>query len=63
MFNAVVKAKTNLNSFLPPYTHDTNRAIWIYGPPASGKTSYAYANYPELYVKDPNSNFWEGYTG
>lgn len=62
-FNAVVKAKANLLTFLSPYKHDKNRAIWIYGPPKTGKTTYALDCYPNAYLKDPSNLFWEGYTG
>lgn len=33
---------------------------WVYGPPGSGKTSWALKEFPDLYEKD-KSKYWNGY--
>lgn len=41
------------------------RGIWIWGPPGTGKTTFARTEYAEpsqIYVKAQNK-WWDGYTG
>ena len=37
--------------------------ILLIGEPGTGKTKWAYDNYPSLYRKDSNTLWWDGYTG
>lgn len=39
------------------------RAFWLWGPPGTGKSSSIRTQFPELYAKDPNSKWWDGYSG
>lgn len=36
--------------------------LWLWGEPRTGKTRYAWDNYPDLFVKDLNK-WWDGYHG
>lgn len=36
---------------------------WWFGPPRSGKSQKARADYPEAYMKDPTNKWWDGYNG
>lgn len=45
----------------PPTLADQFSAIWIHGPPGSGKSRYVRDTYPSLYVKNTNKWF-DGYT-
>lgn len=47
---------------LPKYTHPTERGIWIYGNPRSGKSTAVLGVYPDCYLKIQNKWF-DGYDG
>lgn len=36
---------------------------WWWGAPGTGKTSRAFREYPDAYIKDPKERWWDGYTG
>lgn len=43
-------------------THRDVKVIFLIGSSGTGKTRWAWENYPELYSK-PEGNWWDGYTG
>lgn len=43
------------------YDHPTERGVWYYGPPRTGKTLTASQEYPDAYIKAQNKWF-DGYT-
>lgn len=44
-----------------PYKHPTERGLWFYGPPRTGKTRTARETYPDAYIKAQNKWF-DGYS-
>lgn len=36
---------------------------WWWGQPGTGKTSRAWQQYPDAYIKDPRERWWDGYAG
>lgn len=36
---------------------------WWWGAPGTGKTSRAFREYPDAYIKDPKERWWDGYAG
>lgn len=58
----IKKARVILDSELGPYDHDDVRGIWYCGPPDSGKSRTARANWPVRYDK-PQNKWFDGYAG
>lgn len=45
----------------PPWVPHEN--YWFHGPSGCGKSKLARERYPEAYIKDPMSRWWDGYNG
>ena len=59
------KIKINLHQFLIDSTnvkdnYKTNKNLWIFGAPRSGKSSYARFNFQPFFLKNQNK-WWDGY--
>lgn len=48
----------NVKTVEGPLQHE-----WWYGEPGTGKTSRAHREYPDAYLKDPETQWWDGYNG
>jgi len=51
-------SKRNLETIDGEMEHE-----WYYGATGCGKTSMAKAAHPDAYIKDPTTQWWDGYTG
>lgn len=58
----LVKAQALFKCLAPPYTHETVRGIWYWGPPGTGKSYKARIEHPDAFIKAQNKWF-DGYTG
>lgn len=45
-----------------PYEHDSVRGVWIFGPPGTGKSTYARTRFTDIYIKGQHKWF-DGYAG
>lgn len=57
-----IRALQTYKSLITKSIHRDVKVILLVGAPGTGKTRWAYDNYPELYSK-PEGNWWDGYTG
>lgn len=57
-----VRALLTVKQMMVKSTHREINVIVLIGPPGSGKSKWAYDNYPNLFSK-PNGDWWDGYQG
>lgn len=57
-----IRALQTYKSLITKSTHRDVKVIFLVGSAGTGKTRWAYENYPELYSK-PDGQWWDGYTG
>lgn len=57
-----IRALQTYKSLITKSTHRDVKIILLTGSPGTGKTRWAWENYPNLYSK-PEGNWWDGYTG
>jgi len=51
----------NWYSLQPAIDRPNIRVRWFYGLPATGKSRQAHTEWPEAYIKDPRTKWWNGY--
>lgn len=57
-----IRSLEKYKSLLDKSTHRDVKVIFLVGSPGTGKTRWAWDNYPDLYSK-PEGHWWDGYTG
>jgi len=57
-----IRSLEKYKSLLAKSTHRDVKVIFLIGKPGTGKTRWAWENYPDLYTK-PEGHWWDGYTG
>jgi len=51
----------NTLAVAPPIERPGIDVEWIHGPPGSGKSRRAHERFPDAYIKDPRTKWWNGY--
>ena len=51
----------NAQSLIRPVDRPTIDVEWIHGEPGTGKSRYAHDKFPEAYIKEPRTKWWNGY--
>jgi len=51
----------NYMTLQEPSSRSNIYCLWLYGPPGVGKSRRAHDSYPDAYVKDPRTKWWNGY--
>lgn len=51
----------NAQSLVPPIERPDVAVEWVHGAPGVGKSRYAHAKYPNAYIKEPRTKWWNGY--
>lgn len=51
----------NALSLKPPVERPGIMVSWLYGPPGVGKSRAAHELYPDAYIKEPRTKWWNGY--
>lgn len=57
-----IRSLERYKTLLSKSTHRDVKVIFLLGSPGSGKTRWAWDNYPDLYSK-PEGHWWDGYSG
>jgi len=57
-----IRALTQYQTLISKSSHRDLKVIVLYGVSGSGKTRWAYDNYPDLFSK-PDGDWWDGYAG
>nr|WAE42537.1 MAG: replication associated protein [Cressdnaviricota sp.] len=59
----LLQEKRIRSHFKCPKSIDVLENEWIYGPTGTGKSRVARETYPDAYIKDASSHWWDGYNG
>lgn len=51
----------NYLSLRPPIARPNINVQWFYGPPGTGKSREAHETFPNAFIKDPRTKWWNGY--
>lgn len=57
-----IRSLEKYKSLISKSTHRDVNVIFLIGSPGTGKTRWAWENYPDLYTK-PEGHWWDGYSG